>query len=98
MGKAASHFIWCSGQTYRLHYLEWDHHGRLSGIYPLEEEIAGVAFYNGTLVPILSTDLPGNTMSEKDWQALASKVVPGSLIKLYHLEGEMIKKLIVNFF
>lgn len=87
MGKAASHFIWCSGQTYRLHYLEWDTAGRFVGLYPLEEEIAGVAFYNGTLVPILSTDLPENTMSEKDWQDLASKVDIGSPIQLYHLDN-----------
>lgn len=87
MGKAAAHFIRCSGRAYRLHYLEWDAAGCLTGIYPLLEEIAGVAFYNGTLIPILSTDLPQTTLSDEDWQALSSKVEVGSSIKLYHLDG-----------
>jgi len=93
MGKVASHFIWCADQIYRLHYMEWDQNGRLSGIFPLLEEIAGVAFFNGTLVPILSTDLPKKDMSEKDWQGLAAKVEIGSSIKIYHIDGSSFREI-----
>lgn len=91
MGKAASHFIWCSSHEYRLHYLEWDEDGKLSGVFPLQEEIAGVVFFNGTLVPILSADFPEKDMSEKDWWDLAEKVEIGSSVNLYHIDRMVTK-------
>ena len=35
-----------------MHYVETDDAGQFTGIYPLEEEIAGTAFYNGLLVVV----------------------------------------------
>lgn len=91
MGKAAAHFIWCSGRVYRLHYLEWDENGILSGIFPLREEIAGVVFFNGTLVPVLSVDLPEKNLPEKGWKELSAKVETGSTISLYHIDRVVTK-------
>lgn len=96
MGKAASHFIWCQARIYRLHYLEWDNSRRLSGIFPLEEEIAGVSFFNGTLVPILSTDIPKKEMTEKDWQDLSARVEIGSPIKLYHIAPGSYREIFIS--
>lgn len=51
MRRIAAHYIY-SGRAYRMHYLELDEESRLRGIYPLTEEIAGTAFYDGILVPL----------------------------------------------
>lgn len=51
MRRIAAHYIYC-GRVYRMHYLELDEENRLRGIYPLTEEIAGTAFYDGILVPL----------------------------------------------
>lgn len=51
MQRIAAHYIYCS-RVYRMHYLEVDDRGCLQGIYPLEEEIAGTAFYAGILIPV----------------------------------------------
>ncbi len=96
MGKAASHFIWCSGRICRLHYLQWDEEGCFAGIYPLEEEIAGVVFFNGTLVPVRLADSPAQTMSPEAWQDLAAKVVTGCPIRLYHVDGDSFQEVPVT--
>ena len=36
-----------------MHYIELDDNGAFHGVYPLNEEIAGTAFYDGVLVPVL---------------------------------------------
>lgn len=51
MRRIAVHYIYC-GRVYRMHYLEVDDRDCLRGIYPLEEEIAGTAFYDGILIPV----------------------------------------------
>lgn len=51
MRRIAAHYIYCS-RMYRMHYLEVDDRDCLQGIYPLEEEIAGTAFYGGILIPV----------------------------------------------
>lgn len=47
--RLASHFIYCRG-VHLMAYLELDEEDRFRGIYPLTEEIAGTAFYDGMLV------------------------------------------------
>lgn len=50
MKRFAAHRIFISPQeVYSLHYVELDDQSYLKGIYPLEKEVAGTAFYNGTL-------------------------------------------------
>ena len=39
-----------------MHYIELDDNGAFHGVYPLNEEIAGTAFYDGVLVPVLSSE------------------------------------------
>lgn len=51
MRRIAAHYIYC-GRVYRMHYLELDEENRLRGMYPLTEEIAGTAFYDGILIPL----------------------------------------------
>lgn len=53
MRRLASHFIYCGGIR-RMSYLELDEEDRFRGIYPLREEIAGTAFYDGILIPLLA--------------------------------------------
>lgn len=55
MRRIAAHYIYC-GRVYRMHYLELDEESRLRGIYPLTEEIAGTAFYDGILVPVAENE------------------------------------------
>ena len=35
-----------------MHYIELDDNGAFHGVYPLNEEIAGTAFYDGVLEPL----------------------------------------------
>jgi hypothetical protein len=50
MKRLAAHRIFISREEkYTMHYVELDGQNYLRGIYPLEKEIAGTAFYNGTI-------------------------------------------------
>lgn len=49
MRRIASHYIYWR-KWYRMHYLELDAKGRLTGVYPLVQEIANTEFYDGTLI------------------------------------------------
>lgn len=51
MRRLASHFIYCGG-IHRMAYLELDEEERFRGIYPLTQEMAGTAFYDGILIPL----------------------------------------------
>jgi hypothetical protein len=53
MRRIASHYIYWR-KWYRMHYLELDAKGRLTGVYPLVQEIANTEFYDGTLLPVPS--------------------------------------------
>ena len=57
MRRIASHYIYWR-QFYRMHYVELDDSGILTGVFPLEGEIAGTEFYDGILilVPIPALD------------------------------------------
>ena len=52
MRRVASHYIYWK-QFYRMHYVELDDKGVLTGVFPLEEEIAGTEFYDGILFPVV---------------------------------------------
>ena len=49
MRRIASHYIYWR-QFYRMHYVELDDSGILTGVFPLEGEIAGTEFYDGILI------------------------------------------------
>lgn len=53
MQRLASHYIYCK-QLYRMHYLEISDAGEFEGLYPLSHEIAGTAFYDGLILPVVS--------------------------------------------
>lgn len=87
MRRIAAHYIWC-GRVYRMHYIELDDNGLLRGIYPLEEEIAGTSFYDGVLVPVLSSEPAiGFRRAVDSWPALTEKVTPGCPVRIYRLSG-----------
>ena len=52
MQRTAAHYIYAQHKIWRMHYVETDDAGQFTGIYPLEEEIAGTAFYDGLLVVV----------------------------------------------
>lgn len=86
MRRIAAHYIYCR-QVYRMHYLELDDDGRLLGIYPLTEEIAGTAFYDGVLIPLPSEVMPEYPFVWKEWPTLTETVVPGTRVDLFRLRG-----------
>ena len=55
-----------------MHYIELDDNGAFHGVYPLNEEIAGTAFYDGVL---------------GSWPALTEKITPGCSVHIYRLSG-----------
>ena len=71
MRRIAAHYVWCK-QVYRMHYIELDDNGVFHGVYPLNEEIAGTAFYDGVLVPVLSSE---------------PAITPGCSVHIYRLSG-----------
>lgn len=87
MFRLAAHYIRYQ-KEYRLHYLELDDTGRLQGVYPLTEEIAGTAFYNGALIPVLYTENICKETTLYDWERLTEKVDIGSVVCVYHKERE----------
>ena len=61
-----------------MHYIELDDNGAFHGVYPLNEEIAGTAFYDGVLVPVLSSEPAiGFKQVMGSWPALTEKITPG---------------------
>lgn len=54
--RFASHFIYCGG-VHRMAYVELDEQNRFLGIYPLTGEIAGTAFYDGILLPLVADEV-----------------------------------------
>ena len=74
MRRIAAHYVWCK-QVYRMHYIELDDNGAFHGVYPLNEEIAGTAFYDGVLVPVLSSEPAiGFKQVMGSWPALTEKI------------------------
>ena len=65
-----------------MHYIELDDNGAFHGVYPLNEEIAGTAFYDGVLVPVLSSE-PAIGFK----QVLTEKITPGCSVHIYRLSG-----------
>jgi len=94
MKKFASHFIWFQGERYRLHYIIIEETGKLSGIFPLEQEQAGTAFFNGVLIPMPVTDIPQATVLEEELMALSEKVTIGSVVHLYQLDQGCLKQVL----
>ncbi len=82
MQRLASHYIWYR-KVYRLHYIELDDFGKFVGVFPLAEEIAGTVFYDGVLIPMLSTDNP----DIMNWEHLTKNIKQGSVIGVYQLTG-----------
>lgn len=86
MRRIAAHYIYCH-QIYRMHYLELDDDGLFQGIFPLTEEIAGTAFYDGILIPLPSDIESGYPFIWKEWQVLTKAVVPGVWVGIFRLGG-----------
>ena len=71
-----------------MHYIELDDNGAFHGVYPLNEEIAGTAFYDGVLVPVLSSEPAiGFKQVMGSWPALTEKITPGCSVHIYRLSG-----------
>lgn len=87
MRRVAAHYVWCK-QVYRMHYIELDDEGAFCGIYPLNEEIAGTAFYDGVLVPVLSSE-PAICFKQvvEFWPVLTEKIICGCPVSIYRLSG-----------
>ena len=66
-----------------MHYIELDDNGVFHGVYPLNEEIAGTAFYDGVLVPVLSSE-PAIDFKQVmgSWPALTEKITPGCSVHI----------------
>lgn len=79
MRRIASHYIYWK-QFYRMHYLELDDRGALTGVFPLEGEIAGTEFYDGILIPIpvpaLDTGSKRNCLNKNSGDVACSPAIP----------------------
>lgn len=89
MRRIAAHYVYWR-QFCRMHYVELDDEGRLTGVFPLDGEIAGTEFYDGTLLL-----LPENTeISDSElladhmkWLNLNETIKPGTRVWVYRLSG-----------
>ncbi|MDH6313574.1 hypothetical protein M2137_002364 [Parabacteroides sp. PFB2-10] len=84
MRRIASHFIWYR-HVYTLHYLEIDERGCFRGVYPLCEEIAGTAFFDGVLIPV-PIDLKENFHPD-EWESATENLRIGDPVQVIRLTG-----------
>ena len=82
MRRIASHYIYWR-QFYRMHYVELDDSGILTGVFPLEGEIAGTEFYDGILIlvpiPALDARLKGNKRYYLNFYSDTPFVIPSQV-------------------
>ena len=82
MRRLAAHRIFISPhEVYNLHYVELDGRNFLQGIFLLEKEIAGTAFYNGTLFLSHFPEFP----NERIWET--NSLEPDKAICVFHSES-----------
>lgn len=74
MRRIASHYIYWK-QFYRMHYVELDDWGILTGVFPLEGEIAGTEFYDGILIPV-----PVPALDSGSQKRIAFDMLPGETL------------------
>lgn len=74
MRRIASHYIYWK-QFYRMHYVELDDRGILTGVFPLEGEIAGTEFYDGILIPV-----PVPALDSGSQKRIAFDMLPGETL------------------
>lgn len=100
MRTIAAHAIFCK-QAYRLSYLELDHTNRFHRIQPLQEEMAGTAFYDGLLVvvpdnSVLTPSLvdewmlqygTDNIFTLLERTRITAEIVPDDVVSVYFLRG-----------
>lgn len=89
MRRVAAHYVYWR-QLSRLHYIELDDEARFAGVYPLEIEIAGTEFYDGTLFPLpenISITYPDFLVNRNTWLKLISTIEPGTPVRIYRLSG-----------
>ncbi|MDL2322541.1 hypothetical protein LJC52_00970 [Bacteroidales bacterium OttesenSCG-928-A17] len=82
MKRLAAHRIFISPEeTYKLHYVEFDENQNFQGIFPLKEEIAQTAFYNGTLF------LSNTAQWEEIENWTDHKLTPKNPVHVFHSES-----------
>lgn len=86
MRRIAAHYIWYQ-RVYRMHYIEVDDKGLFRGVYPLDEEIAGTAFYDGVLIPVQPDTMPDFRLLADTWISLTGMVAVGSPVRIFRLGG-----------
>ena len=89
MRRLAAHWVWYK-EVRSMHYIELDDEGRFVGVFPLREEIAGTAFYDGVLVPVPSRDVErvvDFALLLREWRTLTGRVAPGERVAVYRLGG-----------
>ena len=65
MKRISAHYIYFpSGETYKLHYAELDDNNCFKGVFPLEKEISGTAFFTGILI-LLKEDISPSILLNK---------------------------------
>lgn len=86
MRRFAAHYIWCK-DVLPLHYIELTADGTLAGIFPLTEELAGTAFYDGVLILLPVSSQPLLSSLFDAWRILTSEVTAGTRVDVYRLSG-----------
>lgn len=89
MRRIASHFLYWR-QLYRMHYVELNDNGTFVRICPLEGEIAGTEFYDGTLLLLpVGTELSIDnfTRNQSHWLALSDTLESGTPVQVFRLSG-----------
>lgn len=86
MRRIASHYIYWK-QWFRMHYIELNAEGQLIGVFPLDQEIAGTEFYDGTLLLLpVGSDSPSDIfISRAKWLNKTETVSVGDQVLIYRL-------------
>ncbi|MDL2255677.1 hypothetical protein LJC38_03745 [Parabacteroides sp. OttesenSCG-928-K15] len=84
MRRLASHFVWYRN-VHHLSFIEIDDKGCFAGVFPLQEEIAGTAFFDGVLLPV-PADCEED-VSWENWKEVTAGVEAGSPVRIIHIAG-----------
>ncbi len=86
MRRLAAHYVWYKDVLF-LHYIELADDGTLAGVFPLTEELAGTAFYDGILIPVPADFRPLPFALPEEWRMFSGEVSVGSRVAVYRLSG-----------
>jgi len=95
MRRIAAHYVYWR-QLHKMSYIELNDDNTFNGVFPLQDEIAGTAFYDGLLVPVDKPEqlirLNGfsDLFRQLEQSGITENISVGSRVYLYRIHNNKI--------